>query len=288
MSLTLMYITNNPQVASCIQEAGVDRIFVDMEFLGKEERQAGINTVKSHHTFEDLRNVRSVLNRTELLVRINPIHEPSKELCGSEEEIDTAVACGAQVIMLPMFRTRKEVERFIARVDRRAKTLLLAETPEAADNIEDILQVQGIDEVHIGLNDLHLACGKKFMFELLADGTVDELCRRIAAQRIRYGFGGIARIGRGLLPAELIIGEHYRLGSEIVILSRSFCDVNETTDLNQISAMFTKGIRDIRDCEERARQLTPAEYADNRQALIQVVERVVSDRRAQAEKEEKA
>ena len=31
MALKLMYITNNPKVAKIAEEAGVDRIFVDME-----------------------------------------------------------------------------------------------------------------------------------------------------------------------------------------------------------------------------------------------------------------
>ncbi len=30
-------------------------------------------------------------------------------------------------------------------------------------------------EIHFGLNDLHLSQGKKFLFELLTDGTVDYL-----------------------------------------------------------------------------------------------------------------
>ena len=39
MALTLMYITNNPQVAIIAQEAGVNRVWVDMEYIGKEQRQ---------------------------------------------------------------------------------------------------------------------------------------------------------------------------------------------------------------------------------------------------------
>ena len=39
--LKLMYITNRPQIARIAERHGVDRIFVDLETLGKEERQAG-------------------------------------------------------------------------------------------------------------------------------------------------------------------------------------------------------------------------------------------------------
>ena len=41
MALTLMYLTNRPQVAQIAEKAGVDRIWVDLETLGKEDRQRG-------------------------------------------------------------------------------------------------------------------------------------------------------------------------------------------------------------------------------------------------------
>ena len=37
MALKLMYITNRPEVAVIAQDAGVDRIFVDMEYFGKDQ-----------------------------------------------------------------------------------------------------------------------------------------------------------------------------------------------------------------------------------------------------------
>ena len=77
MALKLMYITNNPDVAKIAEDAGVDRIFVDMEYIGKKARQGGMDTVQSHHTIQDIQNIRTVIRRAELLVRINPIHEAS-------------------------------------------------------------------------------------------------------------------------------------------------------------------------------------------------------------------
>ena len=50
MTLKLMYITNRPDVALIAEKYGVDRIWIDLETLGKEERQKGMNTVKSNHT----------------------------------------------------------------------------------------------------------------------------------------------------------------------------------------------------------------------------------------------
>jgi len=243
MPLKLMYITNRPEVAQIVEAAGVDRVFVDMEHIGKALRQDGMDTVQSHHTVEDIRRVRPVLKQAELLVRCNPIHD------GSEAEIEAIVSAGADIIMLPYFKTMTEVERFLSLVGGRAKTMLLVETPEAAQKLEAILSLDGIDEVHIGLNDLSLGLGKKFMFELLTDGTVERLCLICKQKGVPCGFGGIAALGKGMLPAECIIREHYRLGSTGAIVSRSFCNTDLVTDLDEIREIFETGITAIRDLE---------------------------------------
>ena len=249
MALKLMYITNNPQVAALAQSSGVDRIFVDMEYIGKEERQGGLDTVKSHHTVEDVKNLRKVLKETELLVRVNPIHEAAENWCSSEDEINAVVEAGADIIMLPMAKTVDEIKKFVEYVGGRTKTMLLLETAEAKDNIKAMLDVGGIDMVHIGLNDLHLSYGMKFMFQLLTDGTVDGLCKIIDSYGIPYGFGGIARLGFGMLPAEHVIAEHYRLGSSMAILSRSFCDIYKISDMAEVQRLFEQELRKIREYE---------------------------------------
>ena len=50
MALILFYITNNKDIAQIAQAAGVDRIFIDMEYIGKDLRQGGMDTVQNHHT----------------------------------------------------------------------------------------------------------------------------------------------------------------------------------------------------------------------------------------------
>ncbi len=247
--LKLMYITNQPEVAIIAEAAGVDRIFVDMEYIGKNIRQGGMDTVQSHHTFEDIKAVSAVVSSAEVLVRVNPIHEKSTEYISSEEEIDAAIKHGAEILMLPYFKTTAEVESFVRFVDGRAKTMLLIETPEAVEIIDEILEIKGIDEVFVGLNDLSLGYGMKFMFELLTDGTVERLCDKFREKGLPYGFGGIAALGKGLLPAERVIVEHYRLGSTCVILSRSFCNTAQITELDEINAVFMSGVKAIREFE---------------------------------------
>ena len=78
MPLTLMYITNDAYIASIADDCGVDRIWIDLETLGKEERQKGMNTVKSKHTVGDIKKIKPLLTKAEVLVRINPWHDGSK------------------------------------------------------------------------------------------------------------------------------------------------------------------------------------------------------------------
>lgn len=256
--LKLMYITNDPEVAKIIERAGVDRIFVDMEVIGKQLRQGGMNTVQSSHTVQDVAAVRKVLTSSELLVRINPVYS------GIAEEIDAVIDAGADILMLPYFKTAQEVQYFLSCVNKRAKAMLLFETPEAVDSIDDILALEGIDEVLIGLNDLHLGYKRKFMFELLADGTVERICCRFREAGIPYGFGGVARVGTGTLPAQRIIGEHVRLGSTAVILSRSFCNTSVVTDHSEIERIFREEIPKIRQAELEFAGYTAEQLLDNK------------------------
>ncbi|MEE0683329.1 MAG: aldolase/citrate lyase family protein [Bacilli bacterium] len=251
MMLKLMYITNRPEIAQIAESAGVDRIFVDMEFIGKDIRQGGMDTVQSHHTIEDIKNISNAINQAELLVRVNPIHDELDNYMSSKEEIDLAIENGAKVLMLPYFKTVDEVRTFISLVDGRAKTMPLLETPGAVEVIDEILNLDGLDEIFIGLNDLSLGYKKKFMFELLVDGTVEKLCFKFKQKGIPYGFGGIASLGKGMLPSEHIITEHYRLGSTCAILSRSFCNTNKINHIGLISSTFVNGVREIREYEER-------------------------------------
>lgn len=273
MPLKLMYITKDPEVARIAEEAGVERIFVDMEYIGKSDRQGGMDTVQSRHTPADAAILRRTLTRAELLVRCNPIHEATAAYGSSEDELNAIIEAGADVIMLPYFKTAEEVRTFVRLVGGRARTMLLFETPESVAAVEEILAVEGIDEVFIGLNDLSLGYGMKFMFRLVADGTVERLCRLFAERGLPYGFGGIAALGKGMLPCEYVIKEHYRVGSTCAILSRSFCNTQIITDLSEIRRIFTDGLRDIRAYEETCRT-TPETWEANRRELCEIVLRI--------------
>lgn len=269
MSLKLMYITNQPQIAQIAESAGVNRIFVDMEYIGKADRQGGLDSVQNHHTVDDVRTMKQSVESAEVLVRVNPIHDATAEYCSSEQEIDEVIHAGADIIMLPYITDVSQVKDFLCYVGGKAKTMLLIETPQSAESIDEILALEGIDEIYIGLNDLSLGYHKKFMFELLADGTVEELCLKCKLQGVPYGFGGIASLGKGILPSEYVIREHYRLGSTCAILSRSFCNVDKVKHIGIISSTFIDGVKAIRELEQEC---------ENKISYFRTNEREVLDR----------
>lgn len=86
-----MYITNRPEIALIAEEAGVDWIFVDMEFIGKDIRQGGLDTVQKHHTVEDVYNIKMAVKNAKVLVRINPIHDALDNYVSSKDEIDAVI-----------------------------------------------------------------------------------------------------------------------------------------------------------------------------------------------------
>ncbi|WP_396128525.1 aldolase/citrate lyase family protein [Exiguobacterium mexicanum] len=272
MPLKLMYITNQPEIALLAEQNGVDWVFVDLELNGKVERQGHLDTVISRHAVRDVSRLRAVLKHAELLVRVNPMFQ------GSRYEINEVINRGADVVMLPYYKTVDEVATFIELVDRRAGVCLLCETKEAVACMPDVLKLSGIDYVHIGLNDLHLSYGQSFLFEPLADGTVEAVTCQLQATGIPYGFGGIARIGEGRLPAEKVLGEHVRLGSSLAILSRSFCNIGATGKFDARQAqMFQEGVWKIRVYEQQLEHATPEWLELNRLSLVSTVDAIATE-----------
>lgn len=269
--LELMFITNDPKIATIAEKAGVQIIFVDLEYIGKNERQKGLDTVQSHHTINDIKKIRNVLEKSKLLVRCNPIHEATNSYCSSDDEIKQILWERPDIIMLPFFKTTAEVEKFVKLVDKKAKTMLLLETQEAVSKLDEILKIEGIDYIHIGLNDLSLSMKRGFMFDILFDGTVESIIKKIRKSNISYGFGGIASLGKGMVPSDIIISEHYRLGSSRTILSRSFCNIKDYADYDQLETDFLRKLKDIRSYERRiSKKVNYEKYA--KQNLVNFLE----------------
>ena len=234
--------TNDPGLAERADAAGVERIGVDLERLGKAERQRGRGTWLSPHREEDLRFVAPALIQATLFARVNPLNEDS------EREIEAVLALGAGVLMLPMVRTAFEAREFVRLVDGRATVVLLVEHAEGLRWLEQIVAVPGVDEIHIGLNDLALSLGLPNRWLTLGGDLLLRAGSIVRAAGLRFGLGGIGRAGDNDLPvpAELVYAEYARTGATAALLSRSFFR-NGTDDLTAEIARTRHALRAWRD-----------------------------------------
>lgn len=267
-------ITNQPTIAADAEAAGVSCIMVDLEILGKKERQASRNTFITTHDKKDIGAVRKVLKKAQLMVRINPWH------AHSAAEIDDAIGQGAHIIMLPMITDVQQVVSCSKAIKNRAQLLPLVETEYSMRHIGEIAAMREIPELYIGLNDLHLSLGLDFLFEPLALGLLDEMAAKIKAHGKPFGFGGIAKMGSGELPAERILAEHERLGSTSVILSSRFCKDIEIENKAGRAGRMKEALGLMQAEYQRLTQRTQGERAADSQETFAIIRRIAAELKA--------
>lgn len=242
--MKFILISNSVEFIKTVDRLDDIRIMVDLELLGKKERQKNKDTFITTHVLKDVKTMRDAFPNVELMVRVNPMNPQSAR------EIDEVLEFKPEFIMVPMARTSDELElagKFIA---NRAGLIPLVETSDALNNIERISQIRSVTELYLGLNDLHLDLKLKFMFELLSNGEVEKFAKAAGESDKPFGFGGASTLGTGDLPAEYVLAEHHRLGSTRVILSRSFH--KNAQDIN-------KNITDLRSYVKKLESLDSAE-----------------------------
>lgn len=261
--LELIQITNDPAFARRCDALAGFRLFVDLERLGKAERQAGRNTFISAHQPGDIGKIKRVLRGSPLMVRVNPLHDQTPR------EVDAALQQGADRLMLPMFTRASEVREFTQLVAGRVPVTLLLETAAALACLDEWVATPGLDEVYVGLNDLHVSMDLRFMFEPLALGLLDRIAAAVKQQRLRFGFGGIARLDEGLLPGRDVLAEHLRLGSGSVILSRTF-------HRGEDGDPFEAEVEKLRQAEAQLLQRTPAQVADDARRIAAVIQGIAA------------
>lgn len=253
--IDLLAITNSPELARHFDVLPGVRLFVDLERNGKAARQAGRSTFISNHHMQDVGRIKAVLKNSRLMVRVNPYE--ADNAAASSAEIDAVLAQGADMIMLPMFHSAAELRAFAGLVGGRVPVVALLETQGALRSVNDWADTPGLAEVFVGLNDLHVALGCQFMFEPLAMGHVDSVAKVAKTHGLRFGFGGIARMDEGALPGRDVLAEHGRLGSDAVILSRTFFK----DDLAVSAVTPQEAINALRRCEAELALRSAADVA---------------------------
>ncbi|MEZ8281655.1 aldolase/citrate lyase family protein [Vibrio splendidus] len=218
-----MLITNNPEVACFADSLGVEIIFVDLETIGKSQRQGHLDTLISSHSIKDVALVKDSINYADLLVRINPYHEKTFE------EIESVINSGADIIMLPMINDVNDVFLTSDLINGRCRFVPLLETVYSVEYAKEISRIKGVTGVHFGLNDLKIERNDSFIFKSVLDGTIES---SIKGLEVPFGIGGVSKLASGDVPGGLVLSKFYCLGSTSVILARSFH--NDSKDLNSL------------------------------------------------------
>jgi hypothetical protein len=224
---TLTRVTDDPDQAAAADAAGVDRIGIDIERLGKAGRQAAQKKARiSTHRLEDLERLAPRLRQARLFCRIDPPHP------GSAEQIERALEFGAVILMLPYFTETAEAARFVDQVAGRAHTVALAETAAAAWRIEHLAEIDGLDEIMVGLNDLSWEMGVSDRFTLLASPLMQALAATVRGAGKQLSMGGLGRWDDPGLPTspDVIYAQYPRLDAGGAWLARSFYATEDAFD----------------------------------------------------------
>ena len=259
LPIEFVLVTNRPALATAAEAAGIERVLVDLERLGKAERQNGRALFLSDHSCRDIAALRSVLRHTRVMARIDPWggHSPS--------QIEAVLAAGAQGVMLPLAASVRDVKAVVAAVASRARVSVLIETCEGVEACAEIAAVAGVDEVHFGLNDLAISYRNRTIFDVFADRCLDKCAARLRQRAIPFGIGGVTDPNQTGLPVspDLLLGEQARLGSSIFWLGRTFSRGGAARE--QMDA----AIRRIRSRLQLWRAADQSRLEQNRRSLLQ-------------------
>jgi hypothetical protein len=208
----LWLFSTDPRIIREAVAAGVEGIVVDLERRGKRERQISADTQVGLDTFDDLERVRAC-TPARVVCRING------DGGASPDDVDRAIAGGADEILLPMVRNAAEVEAVLHQIKGRCRLGILVETMSACQHVNDLACLP-LSRVYVGLNDLSIERGTPSIFTAVADGTLQHVR---SAFSVPFGFGGLTLPDRGQpIPCRLLIGEMMRIGSRFSFLRRSF------------------------------------------------------------------
>jgi 2-keto-3-deoxy-L-rhamnonate aldolase RhmA len=251
----LFLFSTEPAAIEAAAASGISGVIVDWERVGKRHRQAGADTQIGEDTPDDLRRVRAHTSKR-ILCRIDntPALVP--------EQVEEAIAVGADEILLPMVRSAGEVEDVIAQANGRCGVGILIETEAALGELPELATLP-LTRVYVGLNDLAIERGSTNIFEALVDGTVDEIREHFT---VDFGLAGLTVLDGGIpIPCRLLIAELGRLGCSFSFLRRSYhADIRGRDPQHEIPRLL--------GALEAAGQRTQAEVAIDRESLVGAVD----------------
>lgn len=230
----LTLIKRDPAWAAAGARAGVQYVGVDIERLGKAERQSHIKNVRiNDHELRDLDTIAKAAPGVSLFARLNPLH------AGTEAEIEDALSRGASALMLPQFRDAAPLREFFDMVAGRARVIPLLEDVAAMDDLDAILTLCVNDELMCGINDFSRSLGLGHPMRMVLHPDLETIARAAKAKGVPFGWGGIAspdpRPDLPIQPDDLL-ARYIDLGTDAAWLSRSLVDHSRPEELPAIVA----------------------------------------------------
>jgi len=251
----LLLFTTDPQLIRDAVAAGIDGFIVDWERQGKERRQFDNDTEINRDTVEDLRVVRACCKDALVICRING------NGFTRNEEIEQALAAGADELLLPMVTTVEEVELVLDVISNRARLGILVETCEAVRLAKQLARLP-LSRVYVGLNDLSIQRGDPNIFTAVSDGTVE---RALEPFEVPIGFGGLTLPELGdPIECRLLMGEMRRLGCGFSFLRRSF---RRDIQNRNISAAITRIRQHLETASHRSSEVIRQERCELHDAI---------------------
>jgi HpcH/HpaI aldolase/citrate lyase family len=248
---SLLLFSTDPWLIRHTVTSGISAIVVDLETLGKAQRQNGADTEVNHNTIEDLKRVRDA-TPAHVICRINGFNP------ATVDEVEQVINAGADELLLPMVRNAGQVEAVLSMVQGCAKLGILIETNEAVNRIETLARLP-LSRIYIGLNDLAIERGSFNIFTALVDGTVERLRKKVI--NLPFGFGGLTLPDCGFpIPCRLLIGEMVRLQCHFSFLRRSFHRDIRNREIGVETRRLLEAIG-------RAKDRSPEQITEDRNAL---------------------
>lgn len=217
--------TINPALATAAVAAGVDWIGPDLEFTGKQARQAGTESLISGHSRESIIGMRDIVGEKRLFARCN---DPGDDLAA---EIEFLIDQGLKSLMVPMVRRVSEAEKILAQINGRTQVVMMVEHKDILDNVEALAALPGITTLFVGTNDLAISMGHRTRFGPIADGWIERLSGVAKKHRLGFAFLGFARLtnaqGFAVSP-DLVLAEYVRHCVRWGLFARSFAATPES------------------------------------------------------------
>jgi hypothetical protein len=253
--MDLLVFTADPVRAAAVLDAGAAGVIVDWERRDKARRQEGQDTQINEDTAGDLAAVRSATSGR-VVCRVNGAG------AWTRQEVELAVALGADEVLLPMVRTPDDVDLALDAVAGRCGLGILVETQDAVRRAAELAR-RPLSRVYLGLNDLRIdRGGVDPLFAPLLDGTADRVRRAVD---VPFGVAGLTLPDRGHpVPSRLLAGELARLGADFTFLRRSFWADTTGLDLRAAVPRIAAGCA-------AARRRSAAEVEVDRAALRRAV-----------------